>query len=140
MENPWSFDSSMIAPCGMNCGLCLGYQREKNKCGGCNGSDSNKPAYCVSCSIRNCEQIQKCDSKLCYECSKLPCARMKQLDKRYRTKYGMSMLENLAMIKNSGMDAFLENEKVKWTCKHCGGAVCVHRDFCLKCKGLKVEG
>ncbi len=25
----------LIAPCGMNCGTCLGYLREKNKCVGC---------------------------------------------------------------------------------------------------------
>ena len=25
----------LIAPCGMNCAVCLGYLREKNKCPGC---------------------------------------------------------------------------------------------------------
>jgi hypothetical protein len=25
----------MIAPCGMNCGLCIGHLREKKPCGGC---------------------------------------------------------------------------------------------------------
>ncbi len=25
----------LIAACGMNCGLCIGYLRDKNSCGGC---------------------------------------------------------------------------------------------------------
>lgn len=30
-----SFDKSLIAPCGMNCGTCIAYLRDKNKCPGC---------------------------------------------------------------------------------------------------------
>jgi hypothetical protein len=26
------FNKQLIAPCGMNCGICLGYLRDKNKC------------------------------------------------------------------------------------------------------------
>lgn len=126
-------DSSLIASCGMNCGVCLAYLREKNTCQGCNGIDSAKRNSCLKCSIKNCENIQASESKLCYECSKFPCARIKQLDKRYRTKYAMSMIENLEQIKNFGMDEFLKNEKIRWTCKHCGGIICVHRGYCVEC-------
>ena len=34
-----------IAPCGMNCALCSGFQREKKPCLGCNADDENKPTY-----------------------------------------------------------------------------------------------
>lgn len=34
---------SLIAPCGMNCSICMAYLREKNKCPGCRGNDIDKP-------------------------------------------------------------------------------------------------
>ncbi len=132
MENQ-SIDSSLIAPCGMNCGICLAYLRDKNKCPGCNANDAGKSVYRQKCRIRNCGTIKENSSGLCYECDKFPCTRLKQLDKRYRTKYAMSMIENLEQIKNLGMDEFLKNETNKWTCKNCGAIICVHRGYCLNC-------
>lgn len=125
-----------IAPCGMNCRLCMAYQREKNRCKGCQ-SESDikyKTKGSTSCIIKNCPVIQGNKSGFCFECDKFPCQRLKQLDKRYRTKYLMSMLENLEYIKQSGMDAFLRNEEIRWTCLECGNIVCVHKLICLVCK------
>lgn len=128
----------LIAPCGMNCGICIGHLREKKPCGGCfKIEDENKPGNCRSCAIANCEFLSKTESGFCYECEKYPCARLKRLDKRYRTKYGMSMIENLDFVKKSGMEAFLKNEQERWTCKECGAGLCVHRELCLKCKAVR---
>jgi len=55
------------------------------------------------------------------------------LDKRYRTKYHMSMIENLDYIKEFGMENFLTNEGAKWNCAKCGGAICCHNGLCLNC-------
>lgn len=137
MENRSTFDLSLIAPCGMNCGLCRAYLRDKKKCPGCNGIDVGKPASCIKCQIRNCANIQASESKFCYDCNKFPCTRMKQLDKRYRINYAMSMIENLAQIKNLGMDEFIMNEKIKWTCTNCGGTICVHKGYCINCNEKK---
>lgn len=126
-------DASLIAPCGMNCAICSGYLREKNPCPGCAGSDQNKPEYCRSCQVVECEKRQNSVSGFCYECDSFPCLRIKQLDKRYSTKYHMSMLENLAMIKEQGMDAFLEKETKKWQCPVCGGVICCHNGICYDC-------
>jgi len=54
----------------------------------------------------------KTKSKFCFECEKFPCLRIKQLDKRYRTKYNMSVLENLENIKKLGVREFVQNEKI----------------------------
>jgi hypothetical protein len=131
----------MIAPCGMNCRLCLGNQRKKNHCKGCrNEIDIRyKTKGSVSCIIKNCSVIQSNESGFCFECDKYPCRRLKQLDKRYQTKYHMSMLENLEQINQDGIDSFLRNEENKWTCKECGNIVCVHRAFCLVCKTPYIE-
>ena len=124
----------LIAPCGMNCSICLGYLREKNKCSGCRIDSENKPRYCYTCRIKNCEFLKETKSGFCFDCKKIPCTRLKQLDKRYRTRYGMSMIENLTFIKESGIEKFVNKETIRWRCKKCGGTICVHRGYCLSCK------
>jgi hypothetical protein len=127
--------SGMIAPCGMNCRLCIGYLRSYKPCGGCfKKEDENKPVNCRSCAIANCEQLVQMPTEYCYECKKFPCTRLKRLDKRYRTKYGMSMIENLIFIQTHGLARFIQKEELKWKCKHCGAGLCVHRKYCLVCQ------
>jgi len=128
-------NTSLIAPCGMNCGICLGHLRDKNVCQGCWGDIAQKLHHCANCSIKNCELLANTDSKFCYECPKFPCTRLKQLDKRYRTKYHMSMIQNLETIRGEGLNKFLQQEHKRWLCPVCGGVICVHSDYCLNCKG-----
>jgi len=106
----------LIAPCGMNCSICVAYLREKNKCPGCRVTDIDKPITRISCKIKTCENSQKNNAKFCFECEKFPFNDLKHLDKRYRTKYHMRMIENLEKIKVFGIGRFLKNEDVKWTC------------------------
>ena len=125
--------TSLIAPCGMNCGICLAYLRTKNVCPGCRVDDPKKSSSCTNCIIKNCELLEKTESGFCYDCEKFPCKRLKQLDKRYRTKYNMSMLENLGNIKALGLEHFIKTETERWRCPQCGGTFCCHRG-CLSCK------
>ena len=123
----------LIAPCGMNCGVCLAFLREKNKCPGCRGTDAGKPPTRAGCKIKNCEVFGESAAKFCFECAAFPCDKLKRLDKRYRAKYGMSMIENLGNIKSSGIGKFLKEEKARWSCSRCGGTICVHKRRCLDC-------
>jgi hypothetical protein len=124
---------SSIAPCGVMCDICLAYQRKKNKCVGCLNK-GNKPYHCTVCSIKSCEEKKDNEEILCYECRKFPCRRIKDLEKRYRLKYGVSLIQNLNSIKEIGLDQFIENEKEKWKCTNCGQLLCVHSEFCLNCE------
>jgi hypothetical protein len=133
MNSKLSIKASLIAPCGMNCGICIAYLREKNKCPGCKVNDINKPITRAGCRIKNCMNIQNTKNKFCFECKKFPCAQINHLDKRYRTKYHMSMIENLENIKKFGIRKFVRNERVRWACSKCGGTICVHRGYCLSC-------
>jgi len=133
LESNERFDTSLIAPCGMNCGICLAYLRKTNVCNGCRGDNGLKRPHCTTCRIKHCEILENTESGFCYECKKYPCTRLKQLDKRYRTKYHMSMIENLNDIKIIGLELFVQNEKVRWYCPDCGGMICVHTGYCLKC-------
>ncbi len=125
--------AALIAPCGMNCAICMAHLRKNKPCPGCSGSDQNKPPHCVQCRIKHCDGLKERQASFCIECAKFPCLRMKQLDKRYRTKYAMSMLENLEMIKAAGMETFVRQEQTRWACPHCGGTICVHTATCSQC-------
>jgi len=131
-------EEKLIAPCGMNCALCVSYLAMK--------TDLNKQGfsrkYCPGCLPRGkhclfmkdtCERVGKGLIRFCSDCPDFPCARLKSLDQRYRTKYHMSMIENLNAIKEKGMTAFLEEEQTKWQCPQCGGDICCHNGLCLSC-------
>lgn len=122
-----------IAPCGMNCSLCSSYQREKEKCPGCKVRIQNNSTRCT---ILNCPRRTETESGFCYECLKYPCKRMQALDTRYRQKYGMSMAENLEMIRTQGNEKFEQVQRERWTCPKCGKLLCVHNPKCLHCRGI----
>lgn len=127
----------LIAPCGMNCYLCRAYRPDKEyiqTCPGCRGENNSKPKFCVTCRIKNCEKLLTGEFQYCFQCDGFPCARLKHLDKRYRTKYGMSMLENLENIKKLGVRQFITNQKERWACVQCGTILCVHKPQCLSCE------
>jgi hypothetical protein len=124
---------ALLAPCGMNCGICMAYLRHNNKCPGCRGVDTKKPVTRTKCKIKNCLIFQKGKSRFCFNCENFPCHNLKHLDKRYQTKYNMSMIENLECIKKFGINKFLRNEKIRWACSECGGTICVHKGYCYSC-------
>jgi len=130
-------ENLLFAPCGMNCGICLAHLRDTSICNGCWSIKGYKSKSCAACTIRNCQFLKVTASKFCYECSKFPCARLKQLDKRYRLNYKMSMIENLLYIKEFGLEKFEKKEATRWKCDTCGGIICVHRGICLECNPKK---
>jgi hypothetical protein len=125
-------EALLIAPCGMNCSICAAYLRKRNKCPGCR-IEANKPVTRVICKIKTCETFKENELTFCFECEDFPCKNLKHLDKRYRTKYSMSMIENLENIEKLGIEEFLKNEKIRWTCPECGGTICVHKGCCYSC-------
>ncbi len=112
---------SLIAPCGMNCGICKAYLREKNPCHGCNDAGQNKPETRINCRLRVCN---KRTGRFCCDCKEFPCDRLRHLDTRYRTRYGMSEIENLEYIRKNGIRKFVAAERKRWICEK--GVFCVH--------------
>jgi len=127
------YSNNPIAPCGLNCTICHAYLREKNTCPGCYSVDENRWISIARCTIRKSDTWKTNESGFCYECEKYPCKRMKQLDRRYSSRYGVSNLRNLEYIRENGLPAFYEKEKVQWSCPQCGGTICVHKRYCLTC-------
>ncbi len=60
---------------------------------------------------------------------------MTEKENRCTTRYPHreSPLENLRMIREKGMEAFLEQEEKQWTCSECGNPFSVHRGICPHC-------
>ena len=131
-------EEELIAPCGMNCAVCSGYLALIN--------DVKKKGagipYCTGCRPRDkqcaflkkrCELLLNGKVKYCYECNDFPCANLVHIDKRYRTSYKMSMIDNLDYIKRNGVGKLLEKEEEKWKCPECGAAICCHNGICFNC-------
>jgi hypothetical protein len=132
-------EEKLIAPCGMNCAVCIAYIGRTIDL----NSKGFHRKYCEGCLPRgkNClhmgDECTKLDQGLvrfCFECEDYPCKRLKGLDKRYRTKYHLSMIENLETIKAHGMADFLDKQKEIWRCKSCGSTICCHNGLCLNCE------
>lgn len=109
-------DPVLVAPCGMNCALCAGYLALKNdfrikeirmvNCLGCRPRNK-KCAFLIG----HCIKLSKGEVTFCFECASFPCDRLRTIDKRYRSSYRMSMIENLNFIKENGMETFLKNRR-----------------------------
>lgn len=133
----------LIAPCGMNCSLCISYQfyeKDLNKFG-------FHRRYCPGCIPRGknctflknkCEFMKSGTYRFCFLCTNYPCKALKTIDNRYRSKYGMSMIENLNFIKENNLETFLIKEKNKWKCHHCSSYLCCHNNLCLNCNLDKI--
>ncbi len=131
------FTPDLVAPCGMNCGICkafLAYSRgvpaEKGKvthCAGCLPRRKN-------CYIkRGCRKLSKNEVCFCFECEVLPCKNLDRLDRRYRERYDMSMVENLRMLREKDIEAFLTVQRRKYQCPNCGDVLSVHDGKCYAC-------
>lgn len=137
-------DKELIAPCGMNCGVCSAYLSLKYEL----KSQGVKIGYCAGCRPRGkqCAFLKKRCSKLmngqveyCHECEDFPCDYLKPLDKRYRSLYRMSMIDNGNLIKDKGIAALLVSEEKKWKCPECGGVICCHNGICFSCGVEKLK-
>lgn len=131
-----AFNTGMVAPCGLNCAVCYAHMRQKNRCGGCR-SGENLPNSCLNCIIRNCDKRWGREADFCYVCDSYPCARLKALDKRYRTKYATDIRKIQETMKTQGLDALLIQQRQQWTCPTCGGLICMHRGTCDICAPIE---
>ena len=126
----------VLAPCGINCTVCYAHLRKKKPCPGCRGQAASQPAYCRRCKIRDCALSRGID--FCFACTAFPCNSVRQIDKRYRQKYYVSLIENGLRIKTIGIEQFLVEEKQKWACTQCGGVISIHDRVCSAC-GREME-
>jgi len=136
------FDKDLIAPCGMNCGICSAYLAYSRKI----PRKKGKIIHCIGCRPRNkqcaflkgyCTKLRDSKIGFCFECSDFPCYQLSRLDERYKKNFGMSMIENLKEIRSEGIQEFLKNQREKYRCPKCGGVICIHNKKCFDCEKIE---
>lgn len=130
--NDNDIETVMFAPCGMNCKVCYKHCYNKKPCDGCLKSDIGKPEHCRKCKIKDC--VKDKDLNYCFECSDYPCKLIKNLEKSYNKRYQASLMENSEVVKNQGLEIFMEQQKIKYTCSKCGGIISIHDRECSECQ------
>lgn len=121
----------MFTPCGVNCKLCYKHCESKDACLGCRSGGRTKPKHCQTCKIKSCVGDRGLD--FCYLCEAYPCESVKRLDKTYKKKYGISLIDNAKYVRDFGLENFMEDQKKKYTCGKCGGVISVHSRLCNEC-------
>ncbi len=132
-------EESLVAPCGMNCAVCSAYLAKTH-----NVKDAGiRYPYCPGCRPRHktcaflkkrCTRLLNGKVRFCFECPDFPCENLLKLDRRYRNRYHMSMVDNLTAIKQKGITRFLAQEEEKWRCPRCGDTICCHNGLCFSCQ------
>ena len=126
-------DIDLLAPCGLNCSLCRAFVRDRKPCPGCRGGDNNKSNACLTCVIKHCGELSTSGHRFCFSCASYPCINLLHLDNRYRMKYGVSVIANLARIKAIGTESYVAEENAKWLCSKCGSRLSMHKAHCVTC-------
>ncbi|WP_138341490.1 DUF3795 domain-containing protein [[Clostridium] symbiosum] len=127
-----NIDTTMFAPCGMNCMVCYKHCYHKKPCAGCLNSDIGKPEHCRKCAIKDC--VRDKGLSYCFECSGYPCKKIKNLEKSYNKRYRASLMENSGFVRQYGLERFMEQQKEKYTCTKCGGIISIHDRECSECQ------
>jgi hypothetical protein len=88
--------NGLIPPCGIYCGRCPNYLREKNPCLGAE----------EHCKNRRCKGILVCCKEkkgyhYCFECKLFPCSRFKKFSESWM-KLGQDLIKNQYQLKELG--------------------------------------
>ncbi len=130
----------LIAPCGMNCAICSRYLSYVNglarsQCIGCRPRNQRCAYIFGKCTGIN--HTSKGDAAYCFECNQYPCKEILRVDKRYRSNYQMSIMDNLECIRKIGISGFIKEQYDKYRCLRCGGLLSIHNRKCFKCEPIK---
>lgn len=128
----------LIAPCGMNCGVCSRYlayvnNLKRSQCAGCRPANRKCTYLFAKCSGINSSLSGNANAGFCFECDHYPCRQIDRMDDRYRMNYGMSMKDNLESIRRAGIEKFIKGQNEKYRCQKCGGLISVHNGKCFQC-------
>jgi hypothetical protein len=113
----------MVAPCGIDCGICelytcienselsdqliaSGIPKEKIPCAGCRGIQGNCPVIPETCATYHC--VQEHNVQFCYECGEFPCNKLQPSADRANILPHNCKVFNLCTIKRDGVEKFAE--------------------------------
>jgi hypothetical protein len=117
---------SMVALCGIDCGNCAvylskdnkqvfdalikrGFSAEKMPCPGCRAAEGNCPVIGERCETYICATGR--GLTYCHECRDFPCIKLNPSADRAEVLPHNTKVYNLCVIKNRGVDRFIEESK-----------------------------
>ncbi len=130
MKMPKNISIEYIAPCGIDCFTCYAHLRTKKPCPGCRSEGVGKTDRCRDCKIKACADQR--GTRYCAQCEARPCDSIKGLEKRYRSVYGVDLMENGRCAGTGEGAALMERERKQWLCS-CGGVINQHKKLCSQC-------
>jgi hypothetical protein len=131
------------AYCGLYCGSCTAFLATKNNttkklaqewqmdendviCYGCKSQKVAK--YCLTCPLKTCAKNKSIE--FCNECAQFPCQNLENFKNSDNYPYHSEVYDYLNIIKNDGVESWLEQMKIRWSCQVCGRE---HDWFTLVC-------
>jgi len=131
--------------CGLYCGACdtmlanengtvtslaRSWKREPEDliCYGCKSSRVAK--WCEKCGIRVCAIEKHVEN--CGDCTDFPCPRLQQFATD-RSPHHHAVIENSKEAKRTGIQGWLEQQRVRWTCPQCGTRFSWYKRKCATC-------
>lgn len=107
------------------------------KCYGC--KTDTVFAGCSKCVIRKCA-MNRNGIETCLDCNSYPCWRVKitaivkkVLNLEKKLPHLRAIKTNLEVIRNNGMQIWMEEQNRKWQCPHCGKRLSWYRASCIDC-------
>ncbi len=131
-----------IGCCGIDCGLCPRFHTKgKSACPGCGGlnfKEKHPPCGILSCCVN------KYVFEVCSECKDYPCKRFNSPNAGYDSFVTHKRMHtNLEGIRNSGIEAFIKNQKIRMNILN--DFLSNHDDgrtksfFCISCALLPID-
>ena len=131
--------------CGLYCGSCeiclmneIGKIKEKAKewdmnlsevkCFGCKTNQNS--IYCIDCDIKLCAKSKNIE--FCHECDEFPCSRISDF-RNDKYPHHSVVLKNLKIIKEKGLNSWLNEQKKRWKCPQCGTRFTWYNEICNEC-------
>ena len=134
--------------CGLNCGACpvgranemddaeaikkyaedWGTTVEALSCTGCKTDVTAK--YCTDCEMRLCARSRGLE--FCVECDEYPCKDITDF-RNDRAPHHSAVFKNLKNIEEKGLEEWLKNQKIRWSCSTCRTSFDWYSETCKKC-------
>ena len=132
------------APCGLYCGACprsMPAGRELAElaklwetdpadlvCRGC--LSDTTAVFCRECRFRSCAASKGIEH--CFRCDTFPCADLVKFRNDDMPHHSV-VLANLARMREAGLEGWLEEQRVRWSCPSCGEPFAWYDEKCGKC-------